>query len=103
RGSSSAHAAPLANVDEVARDRRRRRHLRADQMSAATAPLASLEVPVRGRSAALARLQDVRVHAEAHRAARLAPLEAGAAEHLVQSLALGLLLHLLRARDDHRT
>src|SRR6266545_4291874 len=95
RAWSSPLPAPLANVDEVAGDRRGRRHLRADEMSAAAPSLTTLEVPVRGRGAALPRLEDVRVHAEAHRAARLAPLEAGAAEHLVQAFPLGLVLHLL--------
>ena len=41
--------------------------------------LPALEVAIRGRGAALARLEPVGVHAEAHRAARLAPLEAGVA------------------------
>ena len=34
----------------------------------------------------------VRVHGQAHRAARLAPVEAGGGEHLVEALGLGLLL-----------
>ena len=42
--------------------------------------LAALEVAVRGRGAALARLEDVRVHAQAHRAAGAAPLEAGSSK-----------------------
>ena len=46
--------------------------------------------------------EDVGVHAQAHRAAGLAPVEAGAAEDLVEALGLGLGLHLLRARHDHR-
>src|SRR2546423_14651756 len=70
-------------------------------MRAATATLAALEVAVRGRCAALARREDVRVHSEAHRAARRAPVEAGASEDLVEALRLGLRLYLLRSRDDH--
>ena len=64
--------------------------------------LAAFEVAVRGRGAALARLQLVGVHRQAHAAARLAPLEAGGFEDLVQPLGLGLLFHLHRARHDHR-
>ena len=69
-----------------------------DEVRAPAAALAALEVAVGGRGAALARLQDVRVHAQAHRAAGLAPVEAGGAEDLVEALRLGLRLHLLRSR-----
>src|SRR2546421_1855007 len=96
---SIAALAPAANVDEVALDRRRRRHLGRDEVRAAAAALAALEVSVRGRRAALARSEDVRVHAETHRASGAAPLEPGRAEDLVQPLCLGLHLHLLRPGD----
>src|SRR3954449_11830065 len=95
-------SAPVADVDEVALDGGRRGHLRADEVGAPAAALASLEVAVRGRGAALAGLEDVGVHAQAHRAARAAPVEARGAEDLVEALLLGLLLHLHRAGDDHR-
>ena len=48
---------PLAHVDELPGDRRRRRHRRRHQMRAALEALAALEVAVRGRGAALARLR----------------------------------------------
>src|SRR5437879_4674961 len=64
--------------------------------------LAAFEVAVRRRGAALARLEDVRVHAEAHRAAGAAPLEAGGEEDLVQTLLLGLAAHGRGARHDER-
>src|SRR5437588_10546790 len=64
--------------------------------------LAPLEVAVRRRGNALARGGHVGIHAQAHRAAGAAPVEPGAPEHLVEALALGLRLDLLRARDDHR-
>src|SRR5688572_28443865 len=67
---------PLAHVHEVARDRRRRRHLRTDEVRPAAGALAALEVPIARAGAALARQQDVGVHAEAHRATGVAPLEA---------------------------
>src|SRR5262245_8283764 len=76
-------------------------HPRADQVGTPTLALATLEVAVRGRGAALPFHQDVGVHAEAHRAARLAPLEPGRAEDLVEALGLGCRLDLLGARDDH--
>ena len=65
-------------------------HPRADQVRPPALALPALEVPVRGRGAALALDQDVGVHAEAHRAAGGAPLEAGRAEDLVEALLLGL-------------
>src|ERR1035437_1599641 len=62
--------------------------------------LPSLEVAVRGADAVLAGLALIAVHGDAHRAARLAPLGAGRAEDLVEALALGLSLDLLRSGDD---
>src|SRR5256885_1034106 len=78
------------------------RHHRAHEMRAAAAPLPPFKVAVRRRRAALAGAEYVVVHAEAHRAAGVAPLEARLAEHLIETLALGLRLHALRARHDHR-
>src|SRR3954468_3092662 len=71
-------------------------------MRAGAAALAALEVAVRGRRHALARRRDVGVHAQAHRAARAAPVEAGRAEDLVEDLCLSLRLHLGAAVDDAR-
>jgi aromatic-L-amino-acid decarboxylase len=79
----------------------RRRHGGRHEMRAALEALAALEVAVRGRGAALARLQLVGVHGKAHRAARLAPVEAGGLEDLVEAFGLGLLLHEAGARHDH--
>ena len=81
---------------------RRGGHLRADQVGAPTLALAALEVAVRGRGAALALGERVGVHPQAHRAARLAPFEAGAAEDIVQALGFGRGFDLLGAGDDHR-
>ena len=81
---------PLPDVDEVALDRGRGRHLRADQVGAPALALAALEVAVRRRGAALARREDVGVHPQAHRAAGAAPVESGRPEDLVQPLGLGL-------------
>ena len=67
----------------------------------ASAALAALEVAVRGRGAAFAGQKLVRVHRQAHRTARLAPVEAGGDEYLVQPFGLGLFLHQPRAGHDH--
>src|SRR5688572_31550749 len=81
----SIRSAPASDVDEMSRDCRGRRHRRADEVRASARTLAALEVAVRGRGAALAGFQAVGVHAQAHRAARLAPLEAGIAEYPVEA------------------
>ena len=70
-------------------------------MGAAAAPLAALEVAVRGRGAALAGLQYVAVHGDAHRAARLAPFEARIHKDFIEALGLGLGLHHAGARHHH--
>src|SRR3954447_15494392 len=71
-------------------------------MRAPARALASLEVAVRRRRAALSGREDVGVHAEAHRAAGTPPLEARRLEHLAQSLLLRLPLDLRGSRDDDR-
>src|SRR5882757_6730946 len=68
-------------------------------MGAAARPLTSLEIPVGRAGATLPWLQLVRVHAQTHRAARLAPLEPGLTQDAIQPLRLGLLLH--RAGPGH--
>ena len=55
--------------------------------------LPSLEIAVRGRGATLARLEPVVVHGHAHRAAGIAPFEAGVEEDAVEPLRLGLHAH----------
>src|SRR4051812_28429430 len=85
-------ALPVANVDEVAGDRGGSGHRGADQVGAAAGTLPALEVAVRGAGTALTGQQEVGVHAQAHRAARVAPLEAGGGEHLVEAFGFGLSL-----------
>src|SRR6185369_12157521 len=80
------------DVDEVTLDRSRSGHRRAHEMRAAASALTAFEVAVAGGRAALAGLQPIGVHRQAHRAARLAPLEAGRLEDHVQPFPLGLLL-----------
>src|ERR1700733_14579373 len=71
-------------------------------MRAAPVALTAFEIAVRGRSAALAWAKLVRIHRQAHRAARLAPFEAGGEEDLVEALRLGLRLDQPRPGHDHR-
>src|SRR3954449_8892667 len=92
---------PLPDVDEVAVHGGRRGHLGGHEGRAPAATLPALEVAVRRARAALAGVQRVLVHAEAHGAAGGAPLEARGEEHLVQALLLGLAADLLGAGNDH--
>ena len=93
---------PIADVDEVAGDCGGGGHLRADEMGARARALAPLEVAVAGGGAALAGGEDVRVHAQAHGAAGLAPLESRIEKDAIQALLFGLCLDGLRAGHDHR-
>src|SRR5260370_23295885 len=89
---------PIPYVSEMSGNRRRRRHHGADQVRASAAALASFEIPIAGRGAAFSRLHDVGIHAEAHRASRLAPFKAGIKKDTVQSFLLRRALDCLRAR-----
>ena len=71
----------------------RRGHLRRDQVRASAASLAAFEVAVAGGGAALAGRKNVRIHAQAHGAAGLAPVEARFFEDAVQALGFSLRLH----------
>src|SRR5215210_1642923 len=93
--------AELARRGEAAHYGRRRCHYGADEVRPAALALAPLEVAVAGRGAPLTRLQYVGVHAQAHRAPRVAPVEAGLGEDIGESFFLGLLLDAHRTRDDH--
>src|SRR5437660_2447783 len=70
-------------------------------MRAAALALPPLEIAVGGGGAPFTRAQHVRVHAQAHRASRLAPVESGLAEDAIEPLVLRLPLHRHRARHDH--
>src|SRR3954470_2100105 len=71
-------------------------------MRAPAGPLSTFEVAVRGGSRALAGMQDVRVHAETHRAPCAAPLGTGTTKDVVESFRLGGNLHRHRPwYDEH--
>src|ERR1039458_4828447 len=90
---------PATHIDEVPGDSGGRGRGRAHQMGASFAALAPFEVSVAGGGAALPGRENVRIHAQAHRASGLAPLGASLDENAIQPLALGLMLHAFRARD----
>src|SRR5688572_6166467 len=71
-------------------------------MGAAAAALAPLEIAVGRGGAALAGSEHIRVHAEAHRAAGVAPLESRLAKHAIQSFLLRLRFDALRSGHHHR-
>src|SRR5712675_57889 len=100
--NGSIKSSPLPDIDKVPGDRRSGSHLRAHEVGPAGGALPAVESAVRGRSAALARLEPVRVHAQAHGAAGFAPLEAGVLENPVKAFVLRLRFHQTRSRHDHR-
>src|SRR5664279_6271388 len=71
-----------------------------DEVCAAFPALAAFEVAVAGRSTPLFGSQYVRIHAQTHRASRLAPLRASFLEDAVESFLFGSLLHRFRARNN---
>src|SRR5262245_7616956 len=92
----------LTHVGELAGYRGGGRHRWAQKMGARALALAANEIAVGGRCAAIARRHQIAVHADAHGAARLAPLEARTLEDHVEALGFGLCLHQARARHHHR-
>ncbi len=83
---------PVADVGEVAGDGGGGGHLGGDEVGAASAALTAFEVAVGVEAQRSPGCEDVRVHAEAHAAAGLAPLEAGGLEDLVEAFFFGLRL-----------
>src|SRR5262249_53344561 len=84
---SISRAIQGAHVGEPTCDRCRGRHRRAHEMCAHALSLSPLEVAVRGRGDALSGLAQIAVHADAHRAPGLAPLEPCGQEDTVEALA----------------
>ena len=90
----------LADVGELTDDGGGGGHDGGHQVGAALGTLTTLEVAVAGGGATLLGGEDVGVHAEAHGATSLAPLETGLLEDLVETLGLGLVLDETGAGDD---
>src|SRR5512145_336014 len=81
-GSMSASVQELARIGDAPTHRGRSRGGGTREQGTRATALAALEVAVAGAHAVLALRHGVTVHAEAHRATRLAPLRAGIREHL---------------------
>ena len=69
-------------------------------MRAAVFALAALKIAVGGAGAAFVRRQDVGVHADAHAAARVAPLETGGGENFIEAFFFGFGFDAAGAGDD---
>ena len=82
----------IPHIDEPASNRGRCCHRGRHEMRAALISLATLEIAVGGGGAALAGLQLVGVHAEAHGATGLAPFEAGGLEDFIEAFSFRLRL-----------
>src|SRR5437660_8375674 len=76
-------------------------HCWRNQMSPSLVALASFEVSIGRRSTTFSRRELVGVHCKTHRAARLAPVETGGREYLVEAFGFRLQLHETRARHYH--
>src|SRR5579859_116102 len=92
----------FANVYKMSRKCGRRRHHRADEVRAAVAALAAFKIAIRRAGAALVRRQYVGVHADAHAAARIAPLETGVGENFVEAFFFRGGFDSARAGNDER-
>src|SRR5262245_47591837 len=89
RNGSISPAQELAWISYATADRCRSRDSRAREQRACACALAALEVAVAGADAVRTARDGVAVHADAHRAAGLAPLGARFLEHTVEALGLG--------------
>src|SRR6266566_2370129 len=92
----------FAHVHEVAGNGRGRGHDWADQVRAAVFALAAFEIAVRSARAAFMWRQNIRVHANAHAAAGIAPLKACGGENLVEPFFFRLRLYSARAGHNER-
>src|SRR5262249_3531770 len=72
-----------------------------DEVRAAAFALAAFEIAVAGAGTALAGLELVGIHRQAHAAAGFTPVEAGFFEDAIEAFLLGLLFHLAAAGNDH--
>src|SRR5581483_1855117 len=98
RGSISV---PAAHVGEMSLDGGGSSHGGADKVGPSTAALASFKIAVAGRCATLAGAEDIGIHAQAHGAARVAPLEAGALKNFRKAFLFGGAFHFLRSRHNN--
>src|SRR5271157_1283429 len=96
-GISAPHG---ANVGDGAGDGRSRRTCGACEMRARTRSLPADEVAIGRRDRTFSGRNRLAIGGEAHRAARLAPVEAGLGEDLVEPFRNRFALDVFRARHD---
>src|SRR5579859_3199757 len=103
-GPSLLHVGDVefADVDEMASEGGRGGHDGADEVRAAVAALATFKIAIGSAGAALVRRENVGVHADAHAAARVAPLETGVGEDFVEAFFFGGGFDSARAGNDER-
>ena len=92
----------MANVDEMAFDRRGYSHRRRHEVSSTAGPLAPFEISIAGRGAAFSRLKHVGIHRQTHTAAGFPPLESSLFEQTVEPFLFGLLFYEAGTGHDHR-
>src|SRR5450759_1374147 len=100
--SISGHRGKLAGICDASLNGGSGSRRGAAQVRARTRPLSADKVAVACRNAPLSGGDELIVDREAHRAARLAPFEAGCGEDAVESECLGLAPHALRSRHHPR-
>src|SRR5215510_14528131 len=84
---------PIPYVSKMTFDRSGGGHHRTDKMCAAATSLTTLEIAIARRGATLARLQDVGIHSQTHRASGLAPFKTRITEDPIETFALRFFLH----------
>src|SRR5207249_1909632 len=76
-------------------------HEGADEMGSSSPALTAFKVTIGCGGTAFSRLENIRIHTQAHRATRFAPIEARFLENTVQLLFLCGSFDLLGAGHDH--
>src|SRR6185437_5823527 len=71
-------------------------------MGAAVFALTAFEIAIGSAGAAFVRLQNVVVHADAHAASGIAPLESGGDKNFVEAFGFRLRFHAARTGNDER-
>ena len=91
----------MTHVDDVSRHGGSGSHRWAHQVGAASSSLPPFQITVAGGGAALAGVQAIGIHAQAHGASGLTPLKTRFGENPVQTLAFSRMFDLLRSRYHH--
>src|SRR2546423_12694712 len=92
----------FADVYKVSRERGGGGHYGADEVRAAVAALAAFKIAIGGAGAAFVWGKNVGVHADAHAAACVAPLETGVRKNFVETFFFRGGFDSARAGNDER-